>query len=105
MGCTIQFESHRGELAFIYQMEHDPTVLAFYDQPEPIKLTYQGKRASKWVCSTRQISLCSVKMAGDGSSAKWRISFLNWLSRCPIATCALPMELGRVLQARRMRGR
>lgn len=26
MGCTIQFESHRGELAFIYQMEHDPTV-------------------------------------------------------------------------------
>jgi hypothetical protein len=43
MGCTIQFESHRGELAFIYQMEHDPAVLAFYDQPEPIKLTYQGK--------------------------------------------------------------
>ncbi len=43
MGCTIQFESHRGELAFIYQMEHDSTVLAFYDQPEPIKLTYQGK--------------------------------------------------------------
>jgi hypothetical protein len=23
MGCTIQFESHRGELAFIYQMEHE----------------------------------------------------------------------------------
>src|SRR6266516_3165723 len=33
MGCTIQFESHRGELAFIYQMEHYPAVLAFYDQP------------------------------------------------------------------------
>jgi putative transposase len=43
MGCTIQFESHRGELAFIYQLEHDPAVLEFYDQPEPIKLTYQGK--------------------------------------------------------------
>ena len=43
MECTIQFESHRGELAFIYQMEHDFTVLAFYDQPEPIKLSYQGK--------------------------------------------------------------
>jgi transposase InsO family protein len=43
MGCTIQFESHRGELAFIYQMEHDPTVLEFYDQPEPIKLVYPGK--------------------------------------------------------------
>ena len=23
MGCTIQFESHRGELAFMYQLEHD----------------------------------------------------------------------------------
>src|SRR5437763_17072748 len=43
MGCTIQFESHRGELAFIYQMEHDPTVLEFYDQPEAIKLVYPGK--------------------------------------------------------------
>ena len=43
MGCTIQFENHRGELAFIYQLEHDPTVLEYYDQPEPIKLTYQGK--------------------------------------------------------------
>src|SRR2546422_674120 len=43
MGCTIQFESHRGELAFIYQMEHDATVLKFYDQPESIKLIYTGK--------------------------------------------------------------
>jgi hypothetical protein len=43
MGCTIQFESHRGELAFIYHMEHDPTVLEFYDQPEAIKLVYAGK--------------------------------------------------------------
>jgi putative transposase len=43
MGCTIQFESHRGELAFIYQMEHDAAVLEFYDQPESIKLIYTGK--------------------------------------------------------------
>ncbi len=50
MGCTIQFESHRGELAFIYQLEHDPAVLEFYDQPEPIKLTYQGK-------TSRQVGL------------------------------------------------
>ena len=40
MGCTIQFESHRGELAAIYQFEHDPAVLEFYDQPGPIKLVY-----------------------------------------------------------------
>jgi len=43
MGCTIQFESHRGELAFIYQLEHDPAVFEFYDQPESIKLVYPGK--------------------------------------------------------------
>ena len=43
MGCTIQFESHRGELAFIYQLEHDPAVFEFFDQPESIKLVYAGK--------------------------------------------------------------
>ncbi len=43
MGCTIQFESHRGELAFIYQLEHDATVFEFYDQPESIKLIYTGR--------------------------------------------------------------
>ena len=33
MGVTIQFESHRVELAGIYEMEHDAEVLEFYDQP------------------------------------------------------------------------
>jgi putative transposase len=33
MGVTIQFESHRVELAFIYQLEHDSSVLEYYDQP------------------------------------------------------------------------
>lgn len=44
MGCTIQFESHRGELATISQFEHDPAVLAFYDQPGAIKLVYPSKK-------------------------------------------------------------
>jgi putative transposase len=43
MGVSIQFESHRGELAFIYQLEHDPAIFEFYDQPGSIKLTYQSK--------------------------------------------------------------
>jgi transposase InsO family protein len=43
MACSIQFESRRGELALIYQLEHDPEVLAYYDQPGVIKLTYQSK--------------------------------------------------------------
>jgi len=40
MGVTIQFESHRVELAGIYEMEHDDSVLEFYDQPPSIKLDY-----------------------------------------------------------------
>jgi putative transposase len=43
MGVAIQFESHRNELATIYEMEHDPVVLEFYDQPQPIKLLYPAK--------------------------------------------------------------
>src|SRR5919204_3573222 len=44
MGVTIQFESHRIELAGIYEMEHDAHVLEYYDQPPPIKLDYKSAR-------------------------------------------------------------
>lgn len=40
MGMTIQFESHRVELPFVYELEHDPTVLEYYDQPPSILLSY-----------------------------------------------------------------
>jgi putative transposase len=40
MGVTIQFESHKVELPIIYQLEHDNTVLEYYDQPPSIKLDY-----------------------------------------------------------------
>lgn len=42
MGRTIQFESHRNELAAIFEYEHDETVCEFYDQPSRIKLDYKG---------------------------------------------------------------
>jgi len=51
MGVTIQFESHRVELAFIYQMEHDDDILEYYDQPPAIHLKYEavgGKRLGVW---------------------------------------------------------
>jgi hypothetical protein len=41
MGVTIQFESHRVELAFVREMEHDLAVLEYYDQPPPIPLDYK----------------------------------------------------------------
>jgi putative transposase len=49
MGATIQFESHRVELPIIYELEHDPSVLEYYDQPPSIPLVYEsgkGKRLS-----------------------------------------------------------
>jgi putative transposase len=42
MGVTIQFESHRVELPFVYELEHDATVLEYYDQPPSIPLSYQA---------------------------------------------------------------
>ncbi len=42
MGVTIQFESHRVEFAFVYEMEHDPDVLEYYDQAPSIQLDYQS---------------------------------------------------------------
>lgn len=47
MGVSIQFESHRVELAGIYEMEHEAGTLEYFDQPSTIKLDYEspsGKR-------------------------------------------------------------
>lgn len=41
MGVTIQFESHKNELAYIYELEHDARVLEYYDQPPSIPLRYK----------------------------------------------------------------
>jgi putative transposase len=47
MGVTIQAESHRVELAGVYEYEHDQKVLEFYDQPPAIKLIYQAKNGQQ----------------------------------------------------------
>jgi hypothetical protein len=49
MGVTIQFESHRVELPFIYELEHNSKVFEYYDQPPSIPLVYRavnGRRLS-----------------------------------------------------------
>jgi putative transposase len=51
MGVTIQAESHRNELAGIYEKEYDPEILEYYDQPPRIKLVYEaknGRRVGVW---------------------------------------------------------
>ena len=40
MNVTIQFESHRVELAAVYEMEYDDDVIEYYDQPPSFKLEY-----------------------------------------------------------------
>ena len=42
MGITIQFESHRVELAVVYELEHSADVLEYWDQPISIKLEYES---------------------------------------------------------------
>src|SRR6266511_4585219 len=51
MGVTVQAESHRNELAGVYEHEHDPATPEYYDQPPPIKLVYaaaSGRRVGVW---------------------------------------------------------
>jgi putative transposase len=49
MGVTIQFESHRVELAAIYELEYDSNVLEYYDQPGSITLEYPSAGGRKLV--------------------------------------------------------
>ena len=44
MGVTIQFESHQVELAFVREMEHDPDMLEYFDQPPAIPLHYESAK-------------------------------------------------------------
>lgn len=51
MGVTIQFESHKVELPYIYMLEQDDTVIWYFDQPPQIKLNYQadnGREIGFW---------------------------------------------------------
>ncbi|MCP4356891.1 MAG: DDE-type integrase/transposase/recombinase, partial [Chloroflexi bacterium] len=47
MGCVIQAESHKNELAGVYEKEYDPETLEYYDQPEGIELVYNSKKGRR----------------------------------------------------------
>jgi putative transposase len=44
MQCIIKAESHKGEFAFLIEVEHDEDVIEYYDQPPSIPLEYRDKR-------------------------------------------------------------
>ena len=56
MGVTIQFESHRVELPFVYELEHDASVIEYYDQPPSIPLAYSAANGRALSCIRRIIS-------------------------------------------------
>lgn len=67
MGCAIQFESHRDELAFAYLMDHDPQVLEFYDQPYgQLKLKYRNQDDTRNVTATHTPDFFVLREDGAG---------------------------------------
>jgi putative transposase len=64
MGVTIQFESHKNELPYIYELEHDENVLEYYDQPQPIKLVYSNKNKNLGVMHTPDFFVIYQDSAG-----------------------------------------
>jgi putative transposase len=50
-GFGVQFESHTVEFHLVLKLEHDPNVLEYYCQPQPIQLKYLapgGKSVAVW---------------------------------------------------------
>ncbi|MBI2569295.1 MAG: TnsA endonuclease N-terminal domain-containing protein [Candidatus Schekmanbacteria bacterium] len=65
MGFVIQDESHKAELAGIYEYEYDEDVLEYYDQPPPIKLRYEtDKRKQIGVIHTPDFFVIRGQTAG-----------------------------------------
>ncbi len=89
MGVTIQAESYAVELAGVYEMEHDPDVLKFYDQLPPFKLKYfsRGGKPVGVVQGTQldQPRSCALSCArrplpcGSGAAGA-----------CPVSMCPRP---------------
>jgi putative transposase len=67
MGGSIQFESHRDELPFVYLMDHDPHVLEFYDQPYgQIRLTYRNQDDTRNVTTRHTPDFFVLREDGAG---------------------------------------
>jgi transposase InsO family protein len=83
MGVIIQFESHRVELARIYELEHDPEVLEYWDQPPSFKLEYksaQGKR----IVAVHTPDYFVMRVDGAGwEECKREDELLRWAVKSP----------------------
>ena len=83
MGVIIQFESHRVELARIYELEHDPEVLEYWDQPPSFKLEYKSAHEKRVVAvHTPDYFVMRVDSAG-WEECKSEDELLRWVERSP----------------------
>jgi hypothetical protein len=83
MGVIIQFESHRVELARIYELEHDPEVLEYWDQPPSFKLEYQSAH-EKRVVAVHTPDYFVMRIDGAGwEECKREDELLRWAERSP----------------------
>lgn len=102
MGITIQFESHRVELPFVYEVEHDPQVLEYYDQPPSIPLAYHaanGRRLS--VMHTPDYFVFRQDSAG-WVECQTPEDLESWPSRVHSAISAIVAATGAVFRAKHM---
>ena len=66
---VAQFESHKNELPYIHQFDHDDNVLEYYDQPPFIKLSYilqQWERAGRRVAFNYMLNFFLIKKDAVG---------------------------------------
>ena len=83
MGVTIQFESHRVELARIYELEHDSGVLEYWDQPPSFKLEYKSAQGKRVVAvHTSDYFVIRADSAG-WEECKTEDELVRWVEKSP----------------------
>jgi hypothetical protein len=83
MGVTIQFESHRVELARIYELEHDPDVLEYWDQPPSFKLEYESARGKRVVALHTPDYFVIRADSARWEECKTEEELVRWLEKSP----------------------
>jgi len=87
MGVTIQFESHRVELARIYELEHDSGVIEYWDQPPSFKLEYKSAQGKRIVAvHTADYFVIRADSAG-WEECKTEDELVRWLEKSPHRYC------------------
>jgi hypothetical protein len=87
MGITIQFESHRVELARIYELEHDLSVLEYWDQPPSYKLEYRSA-SGKRIVAIHTSDYFVIRVNGAGwEECKTDEELIRWTQKSPHRYC------------------